>query len=60
MSRYGHAYRKGQKLNKREVLQFIGFHPDIGKAFAIFALSVLKMIKKVISQIFIRKTFVIL
>ena len=26
MSRYGHTYRKGQKLNKRKVLQFIGFH----------------------------------
>ena len=33
-------YCKRQKLSERKVLQFIGFHPNVGKTCAIFASSV--------------------
>ena len=36
-------YRKRQKLSERKVLRFTGFHPNVGKAFAVFASSVLKV-----------------
>ena len=36
------AYRKQQKLSERKVSQFIGFHPNVAKTFAVFASSVWK------------------
>ena len=31
-------------LSEKKVLQFIGFHLNVGKAFAVFASSVLKVL----------------
>ena len=42
-------YLKRQKLNERKVLQFTGFHPNVGKTFAGLASSVLKVLKKAIA-----------
>ena len=40
-----------QKLSKRQVLRFPGFHPNVGKTFVVFASSVLKVPKKAIAQL---------
>ena len=39
---YGQTYHKPQKFIKRKILQFTGFHSNIGKTFAGLAPSVLK------------------
>ena len=50
-------YRKLQKLSERKVSQFTGFHPNVGKTFAVFAPSVLKVLP--LLQAFVGKTFTI-
>ena len=40
------TYHKGQKLSKRKDLQFTGFHPNVGKSFAVFALAAWNVLKK--------------
>ena len=32
-------YRKQQKLSKRKVLRFTGFHQNVGKTFAVYTFS---------------------
>jgi len=44
-------------LSEKKVLQFTGFHPNIGKIVVVFALSVLKMLP--LLKAFVGKTFVI-
>ena len=55
---YLHAYCKWYKLSERKVLQFIGFHPNVGKVFVVFASSLWKVLKEAIAELNIRwKTF---
>ena len=44
------SYRKQKKLSSRKVSQLNGLHPNVGKTFAIFVSSVLKVLKKVIEN----------
>ena len=51
-------YRKRQKLRERKVLLFTGgFHPNVGKTFAFFASSVLKVLPML--KAFVGKTFTV-
>ena len=45
------------KVKQRKVLQFTGFLPIVGKAFAVFASSVLKVLP--LLKVFIGRTFTI-
>ena len=39
---YPKIYHKRQNLSERKSLQFSGFHPDVGKTVAVFALPVIE------------------
>ena len=47
--------RKQQKLSERKVSWFTRFHPNVGKTFVAFALSVLKVLP--LLKAFVGKTF---
>ena len=50
-------YFKRQKLSERKFSWFTRFHPNVGKTFAVFASSVLKVL--LLLKAFVGKTFVI-
>ena len=46
-----HKYFERQKLSNRKVSQLTGFHPNVRKTLAVFALSIRKLLKKAIAQL---------
>ena len=44
------TYRKRQKLSERKASRFTGFHSNVGKTFAGSVSSVLKALRKAITQ----------
>ena len=53
------TYCKRQKLSKRKVSQFTGFHSIVGNTFAFLALSALKVLRKNIAQKILRENFLV-
>ena len=45
------TYLKWQKLSKRKVLWLTGFYPNVGKTFAVFTLTVWKVLKKAFAEL---------